>query len=295
MPPPLERDRRPLLQSLFVCVCFWISSLVDHLFQCVYCVSVSRSLGQYHRCARVTRLCLSHCQHLAVTVAPGKHVVQLNCGLVLVFSLVQCQWSLRIFFQTCQDTGFAPASKRYMSQTVFTSFLLRWLSGLSHTSCCLDIRLLAHCVSILVACLVFVLLLFVSGLFDPDWIHLRCSLCFKKLCSQEVQSLLSVDSSLSSIWSCEDLSFEIDSETLFNETPDAERAPFHVHDLELYRSYLSALQSKTNSSSSVSRYLAAICVAHRSSVRPWNKKTVVGELRAAHVVVCTTVWENFYL
>ena len=119
---------------------------------------------------------------------------------------------------------------------MFTSFPLCWLSGLSHTSCCLDIRLLAHCVSIFVAYLVFVLLFFVSGLFDPDWIHLRCSLCFKKLCSQVVQSPLSVYSSLSSIWSCEDLSFEIDSETLFNETPDAERAPFHVHDLELYRS-----------------------------------------------------------
>ena len=34
------------------------------------------------------------CQHLAVTVAPGKHVIQLNCGLVHVFSPVQCQWSM---------------------------------------------------------------------------------------------------------------------------------------------------------------------------------------------------------
>ena len=152
--------------------------------------------------------------------------------------------------------------------------------------------MLAHSVSILVVYLVSVHLFSVSRLFDPDWIHLRCSLCFKKLCSQVVQSSLSVYLSLSSIWSCEDVSFEIDS---FNETPGAEIALVHVHDLELYRSHLSAVQSKTNSSSSVGRHLAANGVAHRSSVQPWKKRTVVGELRAAYTVVCTAVQEAFYL
>ena len=88
---------------------------------------------------------------------------------------------------------------------------------------------------------------------------------------------LSVNLSLASIWSCEDLSLEIDSEALLNEKPDVDNAPIHVHDLELHRSYLSVLQSKTNSSSSMSRYLDAIGVAHHSSVKPWKKKTLVGE------------------
>ena len=129
------------------------------------------------------------------------------------------------------------ASKRYMSQTVFTSFLLCWLSRLSHTFCCVNIHLFAHCVSVLVVYSVFIHSFFVSLLVNPDWIHLRCSLCFKKLCSQVVQSLLPVYLSLSSIRSCEDMSLEIDSDALFNDTPDAENAPFHVHDMELHRSY----------------------------------------------------------
>ena len=188
--PPLERDRRPLLLSLFVCL---LLDLLPHRIircQCVYCVPVSRSFGQYHRCARVTRLCPSHCQHRH-TRETCNPVELWSCLCALLSKNVSGRWGMGIFLWTCQDTGFAPASKRYVSQTVFTSFLLCWLWRLFHTFCCLNIHLLAHSVSILVVYPVFVHIFFVSLFFNPDWIDLRCSLCFKKLCSQVIQSPLS--------------------------------------------------------------------------------------------------------